>query len=114
MAVKLVAKTGFHAFGKDYAQGSVVDQADAEKWPEGTLATRLNNGSLEYKEGSADDEKGPDGEETNYETIQRKDTEEKRKGMDKKEADKNQPLAPGGPVGGQAGMVKAPVKTGDV
>ena len=81
MTVKLVAKTGFHSFGKDYPTGSVVDPQEAAKWPDGTMATRLNNGYLEYKD-VADEETGPAGEETNYEKIQREDSAKRKDDTD--------------------------------
>jgi hypothetical protein len=58
MAVKLVAKQGFTAYGKDYPVG---------KWPENAMAKRLNNGFLEYRDVEEDSVEG----ETNFEVIQR-------------------------------------------
>lgn len=67
MAVKLVAKQGFSAFGKDYPAGSTVDPAEAGKWPENAMAKRLNGGFLAYE----DVEEGSVVGETDFETIQR-------------------------------------------
>lgn len=48
MAVKLVVKNPFTAWGKEFKPGQVVSPADVEGWPEGTLKTRLDGGDLEY------------------------------------------------------------------
>lgn len=44
----LLAVASFSAFGHDYSIGSVIPREHYEKWPEGTLATRLNNKSVEF------------------------------------------------------------------
>lgn len=67
MAVKLIAKQGFAAFGKDYPAGAVVDPAEAGKWPDNAMAKRLNGGFLAYE----DVEEGSVEGETNFEVIQR-------------------------------------------
>lgn len=56
MATKLTAKQGFGAFGVVYNPGDTIKTEDLSKWPEGTLATRLENGSVAYE----DDEKDTD------------------------------------------------------
>jgi hypothetical protein len=48
MATKLKAAQSFGSFGARYEIGDTIESKDLAKWPEGTLATRLENGSVVY------------------------------------------------------------------
>lgn len=57
MTTKLKAVQGFGSFGVTYNPGDEVLPKDLARWPEGTLATRLENGSVAYED---DSEEGSD------------------------------------------------------
>lgn len=45
----LVCLVAFSSFGEPFAEGQIITDEDTEKWPEGTLAARLENKFVEYK-----------------------------------------------------------------